>query len=403
MGSEGSVAFSDAVAVSPLTLIIVKLTARCNLDCPYCYEFNLADTTWKDSPKKMSDEVFDALLLRVRNHAERFGQRRVHFSFHGGEPTLVGKRRFAELCMRARRTLEHLDVRLSLQTNGVLIDREWAELLKRYNVNVGVSLDGPRAIHDAMRYDHKGRGSHDRIVRGIDALQRAGVGFGILTVIPIGADPLEVHHHILSLGCTSLSYLYPDLTHDTIGDLRRKHGPTPCADFLIPIFDDWWHNSTLDIRIRNFWDMARSIMGGVSHVDALGNQPLRYVVVSCGGDVEGLDVLKACGDGFVKTGLNVLENDFIELPARSPLHARMVFDSLPLPEQCERCSERDTCGGGYHPHRYSRENGFGNASVWCADLMRLFTHIRARLDVDQIETRRRREALQVGAEAPVLI
>lgn len=402
MGSAGIAELSDVVAVTPLTLIIVKLTARCNLDCPYCYEFNLADTSWKDSPKKMSNEVFDALLMRVRNHAERFGQRRVHFSFHGGEPTLVGARRFEELCVRARRTLDDMDVRLSLQTNGVLVDKGWAELLKRNNINVGVSLDGPRAIHDAVRFDHRGRGSHERVLRGIEALQYAGVGFGILTVIPLGADPLEVHRHILDLGCTSLSYLYPDLTHDTIGDVHTLHGPTPCADFLIPIFDDWWYNSTLDIRIRNFWDMARSIMGGASHVDALGNQPLRYVVVSCGGDVEGLDVLKACGDGLVKTGMNVLTDEFIDLPARSPLHAKMVFDSLPLAKQCERCNERDTCAGGYHPHRYSNENGFNNASVWCGDLLRLFTHMRARLEVDHAETKRRRTALEGEIEMVAL-
>lgn len=377
-------------SADPLTLFIVKLTARCNLDCTYCYEFNLADQTWERSPKRMSDEVFDAMLMRVGRHTEASGQERVHFSFHGGEPTLVGVRRFEELCERARRTLDHLDVKISLQTNGTLINPTWAAALKRHQVNVGVSLDGPPAINDKMRVDHQGRGSHDRVRRGIDCLLNEGVGFGILTVIPLGADPLEVHHHFLDLGCNSLSYLLPDLTHDTLGNVKEVHGPTPCADFLIPIFDDWWYNSTLEVRIRNFWDIARSIMGGTSNVDALGNRPLRFVVISCGGDVEGLDVLKSCADGLVKTGLNVLHDDFCQLAERSPLHAAMVFGSLPLAKQCQACAERDNCGGGYHPHRYSRQNGFQNPSVWCSDLLRLYTHIRARLEVSPAETARRR-------------
>ncbi|MBX5187212.1 MULTISPECIES: radical SAM protein [unclassified Rhizobium] len=393
----------DPQIIQPLTLIITKLTARCNLDCPYCYEFNLKDTTWKDSPKKMSDDVFDALLLRVGNHARLAGQQRVHFSFHGGEPTMVGIKRFEELADKARRALDDLDVRISIQTNGALLNGDWARTLRRLNVNVGVSLDGPKHVHDRMRIDHRGRGSYESVRRGIEALQDADVRFGILTVITLGADPLEIHHHLLELGCTSLSYLLPDLTHDTIGTVREQFGPTPCADFLIPIFDDWWFNSTLDVRIRNFWDIARAIMGGPSHVDALGNRPLRYLVVSCGGDIEGLDVLKACEDGMVKTGMNVLSDEFSALPQKSPLHAEMVFGRMPLSKQCQSCVERDTCGGGYHPHRYSRANGFDNPSVWCADLMRLFTHIRARMEIDHSETNRRRSRLMGTAPiaAPV--
>lgn len=383
---------TSAVA-QPLTLIITKLTARCNLDCPYCYEFNLADTTWKNGPKKMSDEVFDALLVRVGNHARLAGQERVHFSFHGGEPTMVGVKRFVALVERASAVLDDLDVRISIQTNGTLLNAEWMKAFATYKVNVGVSLDGPKHIHDAVRIDHRGRGSYDQVTRGIRLLQDSNIGFGILTVITLGADPLEIHRHILDLGCTSLSYLLPDLTHDTIGDAHERFGPTPCADFLIPVFDDWWFNSTLDIRIRNFWDIARAILGGPSHVDALGNRPLRYVVVACNGDIEGLDVLKACEDGMIKTGLNVLQDEFRELPSRSPLHAEMVFGQLPLASQCQNCRERETCGGGYHPHRYSRVNGFQNPSVWCPDLMRLFTHIRARMEITHGETDRRRADL----------
>jgi uncharacterized protein len=380
---------------SPLPLIIIKVTSRCNLNCTYCYEFNLADQTWRHSPPKISDDVFDKILFRVKRHCAYSGQASVNFSFHGGEPCLLGPKRFGALCKKARQTLNEIDVRISLQTNATLLNSDWAATLLENAVNVGMSLDGPKSVNDVDRIDHRGRGSYDRVRRGMDVLRKADIPFGLLTVIQLGADPLLIHRHFLDLGATSLSYLYPDYTHDTIGSVREKFGPTPCADFLIPIFDDWWFNSTIDIRVRNFWEMARLIMGGDSHVDALGNRPLRFVIVNSAGDIEGLDVLKACDDGFVKTGLNVREADFRDIGQANPLHGQMVFGSLPLAKMCMACQERETCGGGYHPHRYSRRRGFDNPSVWCADLLRLFTHMRARLEVGVKETKFRKESLQV--------
>jgi uncharacterized protein len=376
----------------------VKIAARCNLNCTYCYEFNLADQTWRDSPALMSIKVFEDLLLRVKRHCVNSQQKTIHFSFHGGEPCLVGPNRFREFCTKARSFLNGLEVKVSLQTNGTLLNEEWAEVLLENEVNVGISLDGPKTVNDAFRIDHRGRGSYDRVQAGIEILNKAKVSFGVLTVIQLGADPIAIHHHFLAMGCSSLSYLMPDYTHDTMSGVHEKFGPTPCADYLIPIFDDWWLNSTIDIRIRNFWDMTRLILGGGSTVDALGNRPLFFLVVNSAGDIEGLDVLKACDNGLVKTGLNVKDADFRDIVKASHLHGRAVFGGLPLPAICRACQERETCGGGYLPHRYSRARGFDNPSVWCADLLRLFTHIRARLEVPHAETRSRKLALEATAQ-----
>lgn len=380
---------------APLPLLIIKVTARCNLNCGYCYEFNLADQTWRHSPAMMSDAVWENILFRVKRHCDWSGQRSVRFSLHGGEPCLLGPKRFNALCIRARRYLEDINVKFSLQTNGTLLNQEWADTLAANDVNVGISLDGPKEVNDVFRIDHLGRGSYERVRAGIEMLKASEVSFGLLTVIQLGANPISIHRHFLDLGCKSLSYLMPDYTYDTIGDLHSRFGPTPCADYLIPIFDDWWFNSTIDIHIRNFWDMSRLIMGGDSHVDALGNRPLYFLVVNSSGDIEGLDVLKACDDGFIKTGLNVRDADFRDLARTDTIHSRMIFGRLPLPDVCRHCQERDTCGGGYHPHRYSRQRSFNNPSIWCADLLRLFTHMRARLGVSVEETQTRRKTLQL--------
>jgi uncharacterized protein len=384
--TSGSAAVVDEVIVPPLGLVILKVAGRCNLNCSYCYEFNLADHQLKAQPRFMSDEVFDATLRCVARHVEKSGQKRIGLSFHGGEPTLVGPDRFASWCARAESMLSGIDVRFAMQTNGTLLTERWVDVLLRHEVDVGISLDGPREVNDMFRVDHAGRGSHGKVVQGIKLLQAAGRAPGILSVIQLGADPIVIHRHFLDIGCSSISYLMPDYTHDTIGDVRARYGPAPCADFLIPIFDDWWFNSTIEVRVRNFWEVSRLILGGKSRIDALGNIPLGFVIVNPSGDIEGLDVLKACEDGLTQTGLNVKSDDFVSLRSRSPMHAQMVFEGAPLPTGCTDCVERSTCAGGYHPHRYSRANGFDNRSVWCEDLLRIFGHIRARLGVAANDT-----------------
>jgi uncharacterized protein len=374
--------------------VVYKIAATCNLDCTYCYVYNKGDDSWRRRPVIMSDGVFDAAVERTRQHCLWSGQTAVSVTFHGGEPTLAGVRRFDRWCKRIYEGLADIvRVKLCLQTNAILLDDEWAEVLSRHKVEVGVSVDGTPEIHDRFRVDHRGRGSYDKVLRGIEALKTAGIPLEILSVIPFGADGVEVHRHLIGLGSQSINYLLPDYTHDTIGPIRERFGKTPCSDFLIPIFDHWWFKQTTDVRISLFLTMARVILGGVSKQDLLGNHPLRFVFVETDGAIEALDVLRVCQPGITGTGLNVLRDDFRQIADVSPLHRRTIFTGMPLATKCQGCVERDTCGGGYLPHRYSQRRAFDNPSVWCADLLRMFAHIRRRLEVDAEETALRRQAL----------
>jgi uncharacterized protein len=377
-----------------LRSFVLKVASRCNLDCTYCYVYNKGDTTWKRRPAQMSDSVFDAALARIRESCESSGQDEIAITFHGGEPCLIGASRFDEWCTRATAALDGVaSVDFSIQTNGTLLDAGWARVLAKHDVNVGVSVDGPKESHDLHRVDHHGRGSYDAVERGIGALRAAGVPFGILTVVPLGGDPLPIHRHFLTLGADRLTYLLPDFTHDTIAPVRAQYGETPCAHFLIPVFDDWWLHGTLDVRIADFWNIARVILGGASEIETIGNRPPLYAFVEADGDIEGLDVLRVCGEGMAGTGLNVRDAAFSEIAQASVLHRQAIFEGMPLPQGCHTCPENATCAGGYLPHRYSRSNGFDNPSVWCADLLKLFGWIRRRLGVSVEETNFRRARL----------
>jgi uncharacterized protein len=378
-----------------LPSIILKIASRCNLNCAYCYVYNKEDQTWRNRPPLMSDDVFKATVDRIKRHCLAVSQRHVHVFFHGGEPSLLGPTRFAAWCAHLRQALDGIAaVEFGIQTNGTLLNHSWIDVFRKNRVSVGVSLDGPKWVHDSQRIDHSGRGSYDRVVRGLTLLREGSIEHRILCVIPLGISPLTVHHHLLSFGCNSLTYIFPDFTHDTVHAIRDKYGPTPCADFMIPIFDNWWFNGTMNLRINDLWNIARIILGGESQIETLGGMPPRYVFVETDGEIEGLDCLRCCEEGLSRTDLNVRNSDFIDIATASPLHSEAIFKGLPLPTACRNCPEEITCAGGYLPHRYSRDGRFDNPSIWCHDILKLFKHMRERLDVSIQQTKSFRDELQ---------
>jgi uncharacterized protein len=347
----------------------------------------------------MSDAVFGLAMERIESHCRFTRQEYANIVFHGGEPCLIGAAKFDEWCTEAKVRLTGLvKPSLSIQTNGTLIDEAWAAVFQKHRVQVGISMDGPPPIHDIFRVDHAGRGSHDQVERGIDILRAAGVPYGILCVITLGADPLTVHRHFIGLGCKQLTYVLPHFTYDTIEPIHRLYGPTPCADFLIPIFDEWWFNNTPDIHIGDLRNIARIVMGGSSQIETIGNVPPQYVFIETDGELEGLDNLRACKEGICQINLNLRDAEFRDIVRANVMHGTAIFEGMPLSETCRACPECDTCGGGYLPHRYSSVNGFDNPSVWCADLLKILTHIRLRMGVTIEENRASRLALAGNAQ-----
>jgi len=394
----------EPIGAHHISQFILKVASRCNLNCPYCYVYNKGDSTWKIRPPLMSDGVFQKILTRIRNHCRNTCQNYANIIFHGGEPCLIGVEQFDAWCDRAAEFLKDTArADFSIQTNGTLIDDAWVEVFRKHRVKIGISMDGPAEIHDANRPDHAGRGSYAQVENGIRLLAAKRVPYGILCVIPFGVDPLLVHGHFMSLGCKQVTYVLPHYTYDNVEAIRNQYGPTPCADFLIPVFDEWWFNGTPDIHIGDLRNMARVVMGGESHIETIGNVAPRYVFIESDGEVEGLDNLRSCSNGITQIGVNVRNNEFLDILAAKGIHGRAIFQGMPLCKTCQACPEVETCGGGYLPHRYSRLNGFDNPSVWCADLLKIFTHIRMRMEVSVEETRERRLSLRAkDAEAELL-
>jgi uncharacterized protein len=383
-------------ATVPPLQFVLKVASRCNLNCTYCYVYNKGDDSWRSRPHFMSRETLEAALERIRKHCLVSGQEDVRLTFHGGEPCLLGPARFDSFCSAARSALRDVKVTLSVQTNGTLLDARWADVMAKHEVSVGISLDGPAAVNDEMRVDFAGRGTYARIAGGLELLREAGVELQILCVIHFGVDGRAVHRHLLELGADRINYLLPDFTHDSVQEIHARYGPTPCADYLLPILDDWCAAGPYGVRVSPFNDMARVILGGDTCIDLIGNRPYQYCFVETDGSIEGLDVLRVCGQGLAVTGLHVASDEFSAIAERSALHRKVMFEGPTLPTPCHACPERETCGGGYLPHRHSAARGFDNSSVWCQDLLALFGRLREYLDVSHEETLERRAALHVA-------
>jgi uncharacterized protein len=360
------------MSVPPFTYVLLKLAARCNIRCTYCYWFRDADVYAK--PAVLPESVEAQFLVRLAEHVRTHQVRKFFILFHGGEPTLIGKQRFARLCGRLRELEGRLGIRLRLAitTNGLLVDREWAAQFQQFNVAVTLSIDGPKEVHDGGRIDLLGRGTHDRVLGSLAVLRAAGVEPTVLAVCNPDADPAGVcDYFVRELGLTYFDVLVPDATH--------ADRPRSIAAYYKALFDLWYDRySAAGVRIRYVENLAKGALGIPSKSEAIGYGSIETVTVTTDGGIEPLDVLRVAGTGFTRTNLNV-ETHRLQDAADEPLWQEVRRASLELAAPCVDCRHKFACGGGFLPSRWSKERGFDNPSVYCADLQSIFDHVKKRV------------------------
>lgn len=373
---------ADAVALrhyalsAPLNLILLKTTEVCNLNCSYCFMFNLRDHAHLKKPRMMKLETIEQMALQLVDVARIQGTTEIAFSFHGGEPTLIGRDWIGEAVDIITAIVgQEAKCKFGLQTNGVLIDKQWTDFCRTKGISVGLSMDGLRQVHDTYRVDHKGRGSFDRVLTGLGhLLQAEDVFTGTLSVIDPKSSGIQSYRALRELGVERMDFLFP-LDHNW-DHLPTWEEGTPIADYLIPIFDEWWKEDNPAISIRYFENIISGVLGKQPGLDALGGGPVSIVSIDTDGSIEPLDSLKACGDGFTDLSLNV-HKDHLASVYSAPLFRQAIGGQASLAEVCSVCPVGSICGGGYLPHRFGRGRGFDNPSVYCRDLWKLIAHIAA--------------------------
>lgn len=371
--------FPRRTDVVPFDTFVTKVVSRCNLNCAYCYMYNLQDKTWKGQPGVMKDDVRDAFANRVRAHALRHHLPHVHIILHGGEPLLMGKKRLKTWVETVRRTLEP-EVRpwFSIQSNGTLIDDEWIDTLIECQTGIGISVDGPREYHDKFRKTHKGEGSYDDVVAAIRTCQKhprgREISGNVMAVVNPDLPPRDLFDFWMELGVTGFDLSLPHANHAH----PPYRGKQSYGDWMIEFFDLWFERNDPKLKIRYFENILRMLFGFQISTDNIGGKPVGVVVVETDGSIEPTDAFKSCDDGITKLGLNVKEHEFDALFS-IPMVKTLQNGTSMLCATCQACALKDVCGGGYMPHRYSEENGFDNPSIYCEDIKGLVMHIRDRV------------------------
>lgn len=353
---------------------VVKVASRCNINCTYCYMYNLGDLSYKSQPKFIADSTTRNFAEKMLLHAKKNNLKTVFIIIHGGEPLLMSKANMQNFInhfdiIKA----ENIGVRFALQTNGILVDDEWCDFFKLHHIGIGVSLDGSKDINDRSRVDKNGNGTYDSVIRGIDILRKNNIAHGILSVLNVEADPVDYYESFKEINIASLDVLLLEMNYDNKHLYYPQH--TTVAQWYISLFDRWYHDKDRKFSIRIFNVLIKEILGQEQGIDALGVAENNVLVLETDGGLEAVDVLKMCGDSFTKNNLNINSNAIDEI-ASSDLIDVYYNSGKYLPEKCLACPVGDICGGGYLPHRYSAEKGFNNPSVYCNDLLKIITHIQ---------------------------
>jgi uncharacterized protein len=349
--------------------------ALCNLDCHYCYYLKKELLYPESRSFRMSDDLLEEYI--VQQVAIAPGSE-ILFSWHGGEPTILGLdyfRGIVELQRKHCPTGKH--IANGIQTNGVLLTDEWCRFLAAERFGVGLSLDGPKALHDAYRVARDQGATHQQVMWGYRMLRRQEIPVDLLCVVHAQnvQHPLDVYHFFKEIGAQYLSFIPLVEPQPTApGGVSERTVPADAfGDFLCAIFDEWVRHDMGRIIVQSFEEAARPAYG-LKHSlcvfrPTCGDVP----VIEHNGD------FYQC-DHFVtpehRLG-NIRETPLAELLESPAQEAFGQAKQDTLPRYCQACHVRVMCNGGCPKDRIGQTpDGEPGLNYLCAGYRRFFTHCR---------------------------
>ena len=358
--------------------VLLKTASRCNLDCSYCYVYNMGDDGWRSQPKRMSVEVIDAIIdqLGVLAAAQ---SRALSVVMHGGEPLMLGLEALTRLVSGLNSSLPK-GSGVHVQTNAVLLTERFIELFAAYDVGISISYDGPAAVHDQNRLDKRGRGSHKRVLAAIERLRAHPAGSrlfsGVLAVVDPTSDPQSVYDALKATGAPGFDLLYRDGNRSRLPPGKTSLSSTEFGEWMARLLAIYVRDSQPS-RIRVLDDMMRLILGGEGRKEGVGLTDYGILVIDTDGSVTKNDTLKVAqseADRF-RQAWSILDRDLIaQLQDWEFEHYHAL--QRPTSPACIACSDLAVCGGGMPAHRWSDETGYDNPTVFCADQKLLIAHMR---------------------------
>lgn len=359
----------------PCNLLIKPASSLCNMRCRYCFYADVSSRREVQNRGVMSEETLE-ILVRA---ALRYASGSCGFNFQGGEPTLAGLdfyRRLIEL--QNKYNVNRVEIFNAIQTNGYLIDDEWAKFLADNRFLVGLSLDGPAEIHDACRLDPAGKGTHTRVLRAAAALDRQGAEYNILCVVNnfVARHGRKVYNFFRQSGFRYLQFI-PCLDPFD-GDERHDYSLTAerYAGFLKATFDLYYDDFCRGeyTSVRTFDNYVSMLAGRPPEACGMQGVCSSYFTVEGDGSVYPCDfyVLDRYRMG------SVLEDSFAAM-AGSEAAVRFVEESKPVDSSCQSCGYFPFCRGGCRRYREPFVDGRPGLNKFCSAYREFFDHALPRM------------------------
>lgn len=334
-----------ALKTKMLNSVLVKPAGPdCNLNCTYCFYLKKGALFPQQLQHRMSDEIQEELIRQVMQQ----GGASVSITWQGGEPTLMGLPFYERAIAMERKYGRNQTVGNGLQTNGLLLDEEWARFLKKYDWLVGISLDGPAHIHDHYRRDRGGQGTHQRVEANARMLLTQGVAVNVLCCLTDYSVrfPDELYQYYKSLGLNWMQFI-PVVETDLL-DPSRAASWSVTADsfglFLCRIFDLWmadFRNGEPTTSIRHFESVFHAYVGMEAPECTMMKNCGPYVVVEHNGNVYSCDFFV---EPKWKLG-NIMTGRLSQMLNSKQQESFGAAKSL-LPGECRRCPWLTKCYGG---------------------------------------------------------
>ena len=346
----------------------------CNLDCRYCYYLKKKDLYGKSASFRMPDDILELYIVQ---HIDASPAKVINFSWHGGEPTVLGLDYFRKIvALQRKHRPSGQQIRNGIQTNGTLLDEDWCRFLAAEGFGVGLSLDGPKELHDLYRVSKKQEPTHEQVMRGYELLQKHRIPFDILCVVHDQnvQYPTEVYRFFKEIGARYLGFL-PLV--ELRSDEKSVSGHTVTAEafgaFLCAVFDEWLSQDIGRVSVQIFEEAIGTAFGQ--------DHGLCIFRKTCGD----IPVIEHNGDFFScdhfvdmehRIG-NIGETPLIDMLDSTAQRAfgQAKLDSLPL--FCKNCEALTMCNGGCPKDRFIlTPDGERGLNYLCAGYKRFFTHCR---------------------------
>ncbi|HET9794022.1 MAG TPA: anaerobic sulfatase maturase [Thermoanaerobaculia bacterium] len=374
----------------------------CNLDCQYCYYLSKEGLLGAENGWRISDETLETF---IRQYIEGQNCKEVVFSWQGGEPTLLGLDFFRRaIALEKKYCPPHTRCENDLQTNGTRLDDAWCDFLRENGFLVGLSIDGPRDLHDAYRRDKAGRGTFDRVLRAAKLLRKHGVRFATLSCVnrATAMRPVEVYRFLRDeVGSRRIQFI-PVVEPKSFRGTAPQHwaaGEMPIAgtsaaqpgtpdsvveewsvdprawgEFLCRVFDEWYSRDLARVHVQYFEAAVETWMGRVSPLCTLGPLCGKGLAVEHDGGVY------AC-DHYVYPEFrlgNVLSEPIAGMALSAAQERFGRNKEATLPGHCRQCEYEFACYGECPKNRFVRTpSGEPGLNYLCAGWKAFWRHVDA--------------------------